>query len=320
MTDEKLGTSARLRTVVDQESKDGQEPSSFAGVVDDDLDRSVLSWLEEQYTHDWFRSDGRPDELQKDAPRRLVDSDIGKELVSSRQSDAAADATREGNSSRLAYLTGESDPQPSFRTSRQLLQVLRRLRKEGYLGLFCGSTDGGKTNTGLYLSELAMIDDPDLHLATNIKPLDWPDPDLDRRTHFVGSTSSLRDCAESHDQLVVLLDELSTRMNAQTKNYETVDSFYPIITAKSKLSLRIIAIAHRKDGKDVAPSIREHADDFITQNRDRRQGQPDDYSATFYDGRLDDGSLVDPVLELPEIPETAAAYDPDEAAPFQVDG
>ncbi|WP_436911931.1 hypothetical protein [Halosimplex marinum] len=58
--------------------------------------------------------------------------------------------------------------------------------------------------------------------------------------------------------------------------------FYPLVTFKAKLGLRMFVIGYREDGYDIAPPIREHADHIIVQ-RARETGLDEvEYSAEFY--------------------------------------
>lgn len=306
---DRLGTGARLRRLIEETADGALTPHDHTGVVDEREERDALSWLAAEYDHA---------EFDEDMPLDFFDTATGAQLLAHYRTDRATRDLDTGNSSALGFHVGERSGSSSFSTSKQLLKVLQRLRVQGYLGLFCGSTDGGKTNTALLMAELAMRDDPDLHLATNIDPLEWSDADLDDRTHFVDSTSSLVSVCEDHEDVVAVLDELSTEMNATTQNYDVVDGFYSVVTWKSKYGLRIIGIAHRVDGYDMHPALREHADDFIKQQRDRRHGEPDEYAAEFFDRRLDDGDLAELKMKLSDIPETSARYDPDATATFDV--
>jgi hypothetical protein len=313
--DDHLGTAARLKTHLDNQADGNSTPSSSAPFVDDLDHRDVVQFLSQHWDPDLLDDDDRLE--ARDLPRRFEATQLGGDLAARHRAATAQEAIADGDSEKLAHLVGERDPSGSFSASQLLLKIQDRMSTQGYLGLFCGSTDGGKTATALTTAEIGLRSDPDLTLATNVDPLNWGDPDLDDRTHYVDSTSDLLDHADDFDDSIVLLDEMSTEANAQTSNYDVVEHFYRCITWKAKFGFRILAIAHRVDGKDVAPSIREHADDYIVQERERHRDAPDDYLAHFYGERDDsDGSVSDHRFTLGDVPLPAATYDPDAHATF----
>lgn len=252
-----------------------------------------------------------------DLPATFEQSKYCQRLVAAHGSALAQTAVRDGSLPVLSWLTGLTHRDTDFSTAQLLQSLLAGLRRPGWMSIFAGSTDGGKTNTSLLLAGLALRDDPDMRLLTNISTLDWHEPGLNSRTHFVENLSELRDLADSDTPDFVLLDEMSTQANAATANYEVNSELYPLITAKSKLNLRLVLIGHRKDGKDIAPSLQAHATYFIKQLRKTRDLENDLYCAEFYDA-VRDGEPVDHNFTLEPVPAVSAFYDPDETAVFHL--
>ncbi|WP_049972552.1 hypothetical protein [Haladaptatus cibarius] len=238
-------------------------------------------------------------------------------LVAAHGSPTASRAVREGNLAVLSWLTGLTHRNADFSSAQLFSKIVHHLRRPGYLGTFAGGTDGGKTNSALVSAGLHLRDQPDAVLATNITSLKWEESSLNERTYSVESRSELEAVADRHEDVVAILDEMSTQANAQTQNYEVNDSFYHIVTFKSKLGLRMFVIGHRESGHDIAPAIREHSTHFIRQVRDARDLEDDVYSAEFYDG-IEEGEPFGHQFTLKPMPPVAASYDPDETATFKI--
>ena len=239
------------------------------------------------------------------------------DLVGAHGSPIAARAVRDGNLSVLSWLTGLTRRDSDFSGAELYSKLVHRFRRDGYCQVFVGSTDGGKTNTALLGAGLHLRDQPDAQLATNVTTLEWEDPELQQRTHVVETRTELEAVADRYDDVVAVLDELSQQANAQTKNYEVNDQFYPIMTYKSKLGLRLVLIFHREDGRDAAPAIREHATDFVVQRREADDLGDDSYHAEFYE-EVADGEPSGHRWTLRNLPAVSASYDPDETATFDI--
>ncbi|SFR85789.1 hypothetical protein SAMN05216559_0136 [Halomicrobium zhouii] len=253
-------------------------------------------------------------------PSTFEQSAYCQQMVAAHGSSLASRAVREGWLPLLSYLTGLTHRESDFSTAQLLQHLLADMRRDGWLSTFVGSTDGGKTNSALLLAGLAMRDDPEMHLATNIDPVEWHDHDLNDRTHTnVTTRSGLEELIERYDDLFVILDEMSTQANAQTSNYDVNEHLYPLITHKSKYGLRMVIIGHRESGYDIAPPIREHSTYFVRQVREERDRGEDVYSAEFYES-IEDGELVEESFTLKPVPEVQAYYDPDDdSAIFRLD-
>lgn len=241
-----------------------------------------------------------------------------KRLVAAHGSEAAAKAVRTGDLSTLSYFTGLTQQSTNFSTAQQLTELLNLTRQEGYLAVFVGDTNAGKTNTALLKASLTLLDNPEMQFVTNLKTVEWNKENLNKRTHFVDKRSELDELAEQHEDLFVVLDEMSKEANAQTSNYEVNEHLYPLITHKSKRGLRLVIVGHRSSGNDIAPAIREHATHFVTQNREVNLDEKI-YTASFF-GAIVDGEPEDHKFDLSPIPKVAATYDPDEETSFNITG
>ena len=252
-----------------------------------------------------------------DLPATFEQTSYCQQMVAAHGSARAARAVRRGQLPVLSFLTGLTHRGGDFSSAQQLQQLLNSLRRDGFLATFLGNTDGGKTNTALLMAGLAMRDNPEMQLATNVTTVEWQSPELQQRTHEVESKSELLALVENHEDVIAVLDEMSTQANAQTNNYEVNSEFYEVITFKSKYGLRLICIGHRDDGHDIAPAIREHSTYIVRQVRETDDYGDDEYHAELY-GSVEDGELVDHEMTLENVPQVRAAYDPDETATFEI--
>ncbi|MCL9812508.1 hypothetical protein [Natranaeroarchaeum aerophilus] len=254
-----------------------------------------------------------------DLPATFEQTDLCERMLMKHAGEAAARAVREGNVSLLSYLTGLTHREVDLSEARTLMKIVDEMRRPGWMPVFVGHTDGGKTNTALWLAFLALLDDPDMVLATNVTTLEFHDDALDERVHYVESKSELRDLCDEYDDIFAVLDEFSTEANAQTSNYDVNEHFYELVTFKSKLGLRMIVIGHREDGYDIAPALREHSTYFVKQVREEHDLEADEYHAEFYDA-IDDGNFVGEQFTIDPVPsiESDADYDPDETATFEI--
>ncbi len=259
------------------------------------------------------------DDVDVSLPPTFEDTRYCKRLIERYGSELATWAVREGHLATLNYLSGLTSRETDVSSLQAFVRVVERMRTDGYLGQFVGDTDGGKTMTALAMAELGLRDDDELVLATNVTSLVWQDDWLQERTEFVEAKSELRAVLDEHEKVVVVLDELSTVLDGQTNSYAANEQMYPLITGKAKDGARYILIGHRKDGKDIIKSVREHADDFIVQHRERRRGDDDVYSAEFFDRLDDDAGAVDLKFPLGHVPPITGTYEPDEKSTFDLE-
>ncbi|ELY82691.1 hypothetical protein C485_18941 [Natrinema altunense JCM 12890] len=253
-------------------------------------------------------------------PRRFEATGYCQRLVMTHGSIEARRAVQQGQLELLSYMTGLTNREVNLSETRTLMRLITELRRPGFMGLFVGHTDNGKTNTALWLALLALIDQQDLVLATNVTTLEWSEAALNERTFFVESKTELKEVCEANDGTIAVIDELSVQANAQTANYDVNEHFYEMITFKSKLDLRFLPIFHRTDVKDSAPAFRQHATYFLEQKREEHELEDDEYSVSFYKEHDDDtGELENEVMEIPVPPlQPDGDYNPDEQATFSI--
>ncbi|GGN18741.1 hypothetical protein [Halarchaeum nitratireducens] len=253
-----------------------------------------------------------------DLPPTFETTAYCRRLVERYGSELATWAVRNGHLETLNYLSGLTSRDTDVSSLQAFVRVVERMRTDGYLAQFVGDTDGGKTMTALVMAELGLRDDDDLVLATNVTSLVWQDDWLQERTVFVESKSELRRVLDDHEKVAVVLDELSTVLDGQTNSYAANEEMYPLITGKAKDGARYILIGHRKDGKDIIKSVREHADDFIVQHREQRRGDDDVYSAEFF-AELGESGARDLNFPFGNVPAITGTYEPDEKSVFDLD-
>lgn len=246
-----------------------------------------------------------------------------KRLVETHGSIEAARAVKHGYLEQLSYMTGLTHRETAISEARTLVRLLSEMRRDGFLGLFVGDTDNGKTNTALWFSLLALLDqlslDVDVVLATNVTTLEWSIPQLTERTHYVECRSDLEALCEDHEKVIAVLDELELEANAQVNNYEVNNEFMNVLTFKSKYGLVLFPIFHRTDGMGAAPVIREHATYFLEQERIEHDLEDDEYQVTFFNEHDPDTGPVDDQYQLPVPPlQPDGDYDPDEQATFDI--
>lgn len=261
--------------------------------------------------------------LHPSLPPKFEQTTICDRLLRVHAGEAAAEAVRTGNVAVLSFLTGLTNREVPLSKARTLMRLIAEMRREGFLGLFVGDTNNGKTNSALWLSLLFLIDQislgVDVVLATNVTTLDWAEADLQERTVFVQSKSELEEVCQEHEKVVAVLDELELEANATTNNYEVNDSFGRVLTFKSKYGLILFPIFHRTDGLGAAPVIREHASYFLKQVREEHDLEADEYAVEFYREHDSDRGFTDPAFEVPVPPlEPDGSYDPDEQAEFSI--
>ena len=252
-----------------------------------------------------------------DLPPRFERTQYCKNLVAVHGSPLAARAVREGWIAALSFITGLTNRTVDFSTAQLLSKLLHHLRRDGYMATFVGSTDAGKTATALLLAALHLRDNPDAHLVCNLEEIEWPDPSMNDRTHFAETPGGVKGVAEEYEDVMAVLDELSSEANAQTSSYDVNEHLYPLITAKAKLGLRIVGIGHREDGFDIAPPLRENSDHFVQQEREQHDLGEDVYRAHFWN-ELSEGDFESKAFTLDPVPKPDVHYDPDEAQSFTV--
>ncbi|MEY7852275.1 hypothetical protein AB7C87_24090 [Natrarchaeobius sp. A-rgal3] len=258
-----------------------------------------------------------------DIPRKFEQTAYCKRLVRTHGSIEAARAVKHGYLEELSYFTGLTNKEVALSEARTLVRLLSEMRRDGFMGLFVGDTDNGKTNTALWFALLFLLDqlalEVDVALATNIDTLEWANPQLQERTEFIETKSELEAVCERHEKVVTVLDELEIEANATVNNYEVNAEFGNVLTFKSKYGLVLFPIFHRTDGLGAAPLFREHASYFLRQQREENDLEADHYHVRFFEDHDPDDGFSNEIYDLP-VPtiQPDGDYDPDEPASFDI--
>ncbi|WP_139173519.1 hypothetical protein [Natrialba sp. SSL1] len=256
-------------------------------------------------------------------PATFEETDLCQQMLHVHAGEAASLAVRTGNVAVLSFLTGLTHREVDLSQARTLIRLLSEMRRDGFMGIFTGHTDNGKTNTALWLSLLLLLDllsqDVDVVLATNVRSLTWQEAVLQDRTHYVGTRSELEELCQQHEKVVCVLDELEIEANATTNNYAVNDEFANVMTFKSKYGLVLFPIFHRPDGKGAAPLIRQHASYFLQQIREEEDLEDDEYRVEFHREYDEDLGATNLAYEVPVPPiQPDGSYNPDEEAQFDI--
>lgn len=271
----------------------------------------------------WFKS-VYPEMNHKELPPTFEQTQYCEVLVAKHAARIAQVAVKNGNTALLSYLTGLTNREVPLSEARTLMRLITEMRRDGFMSLFVGDTDNGKTNTALWLSLLYLLDQvslgKDVVLATNITSLEWDEPELNERTVPVHTKSALEAICQEHEKVIAVLDELEIEANATTSNYEVNEHFGNILTFKSKFGLVLFPIFHRTDGFGAAPVIRNHATYFLEQIRDEQDLGEDEYRVKFYTEHDEELGFQKEQYELPVPPlQPDGDYNPDEQAEFRID-
>lgn len=244
-------------------------------------------------------------------------SDVAQDVVTAAATDVATNAARDGSDSLMGYLSGLTQQSIDSSQLQALMELLGRVRRDGYLATFFGRTDNGKTNVGLLMAELAMLDSQAVHLVTNITSVQGSVPES--RLHVVESYPELdrtvEQLAEFGKKPFVLLDEFSSHGSGYSADRGDVEeSMRRFVRKAAKTSSRVVVLGH--DGQDVHPTVREFGDDILMCGVDETTGiVDDDYTPTywveFYES-IENRDPQDLVLRLDDVPKTSFTYNPDE--------
>ncbi|PSQ31648.1 hypothetical protein BRD16_01685 [Halobacteriales archaeon SW_6_65_46] len=251
-----------------------------------------------------------------DLPPAFEMTDYCSNLVAGHGSRVARKAVAQGQLAELAFFSGVTRKEVSFGMVEQFARLLSHLDRDGYMSVLLGQTNSGKTNFATLNAALYLRTTPDAHLVSNLR-VSWGVENLDARTHYAETTKEVLSIVDDVPESITILDEMSTSANAATDNYDVVDSLYPVITDKSKLSTRLVVIGHREDLGDLAPSVHEHARHIVVTERVEQELEDDEFAAAFY---RDADALEDSSAEfrVPDVPPVSANYDPDQKQDFEL--
>lgn len=287
---------AKLREQLRAGDVDDVRP--HAGLVGDDGLEAVMSFAD-AVVDDWR------------------DSRLCAELTATKATRQASRAIEEDKSSLLGFLSGIREQDFDTSEVRGLMQLLTRLRRNGYLSTFFGRTDGGKTNVALLMAELAMHDDDSVHLVTNISSVRSSVPES--RYHFADDFSTaektIEMLAEFDQRAFFVVDEFSSHGSGYASDSGDVEEKMRALLRKAaKLNAMVVAIGH--DGKDVHPTVREFSHDIIWMRVVEEVGIVEaDYEPTYQAGFYESVEEREPMghrFTLDRVPETNLNYNPDE--------
>lgn len=291
-------SAAKLRELVD---------GSLAG-----RDRHVLSHAGTAPDELLSRSLTLADEVHTDLEStRLYDA-----VVSAERTERVREALQDRDAGLANWLVGVTDQDVDLSAAHGLLQVLERVRRPGYVATFFGLPDVGKTNVAVLMAELALIDDPEMVLVTNVTSLKSSVPD--DRLRIVEDMPTLEDTTQTLTDFgrpaVTVLDEFSSHASGYSADRQQAeDQLRPWLRATAKLDTRVIAIGH--DGQDVHPTARELSTDVIWMHKTETVGLEADpeptYRAEVYDG-VEDREPTGHRFTVDPVPETGLTYNPDE--------
>lgn len=298
MTDEHLLTAAKLREVVRGRLRGERGLHPHAGLVDDELDRSALSFTESAY---------HPADVQiDDAPARFEDTELGRAVSSTFLTDAATRAVHEGNSTVMSHIVGVTEQRLEADQFTYLDELVKRVYNDDapLILIGFGGPNTGKTGHILHDWRRAWRNVyPDGLMVSNsaIEGFDERITSLDELVEW---------CVHNRDrQKFVFVDEGSTIFDARTNSYEVATQFTPFMKRFAKLGIDFATAGH--SGMDIHPELKRLATTFFLKT--------DKKTVQFYDDYEDD-DLVAPVFPAPVTGlEKPTGYDPDDWSPLRFD-
>lgn len=287
MTDELLLTAAKLREQVNGRVESPVDLFRHAGLVTDPGDRQVLNFMAS--ASDRF---GASDLMQ------LLDKSIGTNEVT--------EAVARGDSMTLSSYVGITAQDLDASALTLPLKILDRIDNYNAPAYFtaAGNPNTGKTNTMAKIIEMRKIDNPDLLILSNVRSWEMTDIPV---TSMYDLTVALLEHRETPK--AILLDEMSTFMDARTYRREVAEQYGPVAKRYAKIGVDLeAAILHT--GKDGHPERKALTTTAFWKSNPKE--------ATFYDKwDRDSAEPEDPIFsgELKEL-ERATGYDPDDSAPW----
>lgn len=247
----------------------------------------------------------------------FAETELGRQLTAAAATSRATDAVDAASAgARASYYSGITELEVSLSEAQVLMKLLGIVRPTGRILVWTGGTNHGKTNTALLMIELAVEDDPDMLVATNMQSLGGVDYTL------VESQSELLEFLETNRgaEKIVWLDEASSHMTGYAGDRHDVEQqMRPVVRAAAKEHARLLYGAHRVT--DVHPTIRDMPNcRFVANERlEDVHGQAEEYVAEVYEDVGPDGDLAGDPVVLRELPQTSLEYDPDEKTSWSWD-
>lgn len=291
-TDENLLTLAKLGEVA-RGDLDG-DVLDHAGLVDGD-DLASLSFVENTLRNqgDSFRA-----------------TDLGAEVLTKFQTDAAQRAVEDGDASLAASIVGVTEQELDASRLTVTARLLERIDADGTLTtvLAAGRPNTGKSNTMFLLADLAREKWPDLLVVSNSPTWSGDDVTVSSMTELLAVLVENRDRPKA-----VFFDEASRYMDARTYSHEVSSQYTPFLKAGSKLGVQVAGhIGHT--GKDVVPAVKR-----LTNLAFWKMAPTEVRFFNRWEG--DDDRPSDPLFDadLVDLEPTLTDYDPDDVASWDWD-
>ena len=285
--DEHLLTAAKLREQVNGNLDGDGRLLDHVGIVQDDHDASVFSFLE----------NAMPD---------FSETELSTEITSKALADTATTALNEGNGAVLSHLVGVTEQELDASNLMLPLRLLEELENNAAPAFVtcAGNPNSGKTNFLLLLAELRKADLENLEVITNFNS-GVTDHRITSAHELMVTLLELKDVPK-----FVLLDEASTHFDARTYSYEISTQWTPLAKRFAKIGVDCCAVSIHT-GKDLHPEAKRMTTLAAWKHEKERLTLYDNWSA---DADEPDGEIYRGDLE--NLQPTGAHYDPDAAAPW----
>lgn len=295
--DDRLYTAAKLREQVRGELSGGEPTDSFAGLVEDPGESSVLSFVENVVA--------RSDRVNSPSFRRsALGSIVGQQVAS----DAITRAMASGDDALLSHVVGVTERDISGNPIRLPLLLIDQIENNGAPAFItgAGNPETGKTNTMFLLVELYDLAlDDDLLVLSNVRS--WERSDI----HVASAHDLAVSLLEHRDRpKFIVLDEGSTHLDARTNRREVATQFTPLAKRFAKIGVEAFGtVLHT--GKDGHPEVKR----LTTLAYWKKEKT----TAEFFERWPSDADKpTDPVFagSIDDLEKTSHYYDPDDAAPW----
>ena len=293
--DEGLLSLAQLREVVHGDLDAAHPMHEHVGLLEDDADRKVVSFVES---------------IHRDS---FAQSELGSIVSATHATDAATKAVIDDRPALASHLVGMVETEYDGSGLTTLLDIIDALENNGAPAFVsvAGNPNTGKTNTVVKLVDvldraggLVAGVPGDIMVISNMET--W-----DRCDEVVKSMHDLMVALLEHrtKPKVVVVDEGSTHFDARTYNYAVAEQWTPAAKRFAKLNVYMTAIVTHT-GKDLHPEAKRLTTCAVWKL------QKDE--AQFFEnwpGHADKPTtpmFTDPVTDF----EKADGYHPDDAAPW----
>ncbi|GAA5473910.1 hypothetical protein Hhis01_01318 [Haloarcula hispanica] len=295
--DEHLLTAAKLYEQVQGELDGDERLLPHTGIVEDQQDRSALSFMETAM---------RETDQSPVGSSTFEGTALGQAISSKVLTDTATEAVAAGNGSVMSHIVGVTEQDLDASALRLPMMLLNQIENNGAPAFLtaAGNPNTGKTNTAILLITLRALDLDDLLILSNVRT--WEQTDI-----VVTSAHDLAvQLLEHRDRpKAILIDEGSTHFDARTNRREVAEQYTPLAKRYAKIGVDMEAVVVHT-GKDLHPE-RKRLSTLAMYKAAKK-------SAEFFETWPADADAPTERLfggSLEEI-EKATGYDPDDAAPW----